>query len=133
MKRKNDKDVLKIFGDFEKILHNKPSIEKMYEDVRMMKFKIRPVSGDISLLNMGNTRFIETLWSLGKLDEIFQKEFKKLQPEQQEVFYRLFDDMYQKFQHQLNTINLKPDNPVERAQIFEVEIYKEASLKKKHN
>lgn len=132
-KRENTDEVLRIFKDFEKILQNKPSPKEMYQDVRMMKFKIRPVSGDIALLNVRNTQFVETLWSLGKLDEIFQREFNKLAPQQQEIFYRIFDNMYQKFQNQLNTISLKPDSPSERSQIFELEIYKDASLKKKVN
>ena len=47
----------------------------MFEEVRMMKFKIKPIQGDVSAFNLKNERFIESLWSLGKLDEFFHKEF----------------------------------------------------------
>src|SRR3990167_5337971 len=107
MSKKNGKDVVEIFSKLKKALGVRPPIEKMYEEIRMMRFKIKPISGDIFLLQLKNHRLIETLWGLGKLDEVFQKEYKKLASEQKEAFFRIFDNLYQQFQDQLSKINIK--------------------------
>ena len=133
MQKKSDTDVLKIFSNLKKTIENRPPAAEMYEEVRMMKFKIRPLAGDISLVNIKDQYFIETLWSLGKLDEVFQKEFKKLDANQKEVFFRIFDEMYQNFQSQLNRLSLRAGKAAARPQIFEMEIFKDIPAGKKMN
>lgn len=108
-----------------KILENKPALHQMLEEVRMMKFKIKPLHGDISLLNLKNNSFIEILWSLGKLDEFFQSQYKKVSSGKKDLFLRLFDEIHEKFQDKLNDLNLKPEKIVESSSSFEMEIYKE--------
>src|SRR3990172_8741130 len=125
MGKKNSRDVLEIFSDLKKILGAKPPIEKMYEEIRMMRFKIKPISGDISLLQLKNRGLIETLWGLGKLDEVFQTEYEKLATDQKEVFFRLFDNLYQQLQNQLNKINVHPEVRSNLPQILEMEIFKD--------
>jgi hypothetical protein len=132
MAKKNGIDVLDMIYNFQKgILNNKPTSTQMYDEIRMMKFKVKPLQGDISLLNLDNTKFIEILWSLGKLDEFFQNHIEKVSPKQRDTFYRLFDEMYQKFQMELNKINLQKEKTNEMASNFEIEIYKERQLR--HN
>src|SRR3990170_2935325 len=133
MTKKNNKDIVEIFNNLKKALGNKPPIEKMYEEIRMMRFKIKPISGDIFLLQLKNHRLIETLWGLGKLDEVFQKEYKKLASEQKEAFFRLFDNLYQQFQDQLSKININPEVRSSLPQVLEMEIFKDMSSKRKAN
>lgn len=133
MAKKNNKDVIEIFSNLKKTLGAKLPIEKMYEEVRMMRFKIKPISGDISLLQLKNHRLIEMLWSLGKLDEVFQREYRKLPSDQKEVFFRIFDNLYQQFQDQLNKININPEVKSNLPQVLEMEIFKDMSTKKKLN
>ncbi|MBI4225636.1 hypothetical protein HY612_00820 [Candidatus Roizmanbacteria bacterium] len=133
MTKKNSKDVIEIFSNLKKALGAKPPIEKMYDEIRMMRFKIKPISGNISLLQFKNQRLIETLWSLGKLDEVFQREYRKLSVDQKEVFFRLFDSLYQQFQDQLNKTDINPEVKSNLPQVLEMEIFKEISTKKKVN
>ncbi len=133
MSKINKQDVVDIFSKLKKALAAKPPMQKMYQDIRMMKFKIRPISGDISLLKLRNQHLIETLWSLGKLDEVYQREFFKLAKEQKEVFFRLFDNLYWQFQDQLNRIDVNPEVKSQFPQVLEMEIFKEATVKKKVN
>jgi len=133
MTKKNSQDVIEIFTNLRKALGSKPPIEEMYEEIRMMRFKIKPISGDVSLLQLKNQGLIEALWSLGKLDEVFQKEYKKLSGDQKEVFFRLFDNLYQQFQDQLNKINVNPEVKSNLPQILEMEIFKDISTRKKLN
>ena len=133
MTKKNNKDIVEIFNNLKKALGNKPPIEKMYEEIRMMRFKIKPISGDISLLQFKDNVLIETLWSLGKLDEIFQREFGALSKNQKEAFFHLFDNLYQQLQGQLNKININPEIKSHLPQILEMEIFKDITARKKVN
>ena len=133
MRKGNKQDVVEIFSKLKKALASKPTIKQMYEDIRMMKFKIRPISGDISLLKLKNLQLIETLWSLGKLDEVFQKEYLRLEKEQKEVFFRLFDNLYLQLQDQLNRIDINTEVKPPLPQVLEMEIFKDIPAKKKVN
>ncbi len=132
MKKKNKIDVLGIIAAFQKdVLDKKPTMDKMTDDVRMMKFKIRPLQGDISLLNLNDTMLIEMLWNLGKLEEFYRNQNKKLTLNQKEIFFRFFDNMYGKFQDQLNKINLRTKTG-RISSTIEMEIFKEESSYKKN-
>lgn len=132
MSTKTKHDVVGMFQTFQKtVLDKKPSTKEMRADVRMMQFKVRPLQGDIYELNFQNSDFIETLWSLGKLDEFFQNNVSDLNEEERNVFYSMFDRLYQQYQSKLNHINLKRDHYDEEKLSggFEVEIFRERSKK----
>ncbi|MDO8610639.1 MAG: hypothetical protein Q7R95_08895 [bacterium] len=134
MRKKQQKDVMEILGNFQHALMHKPSQATMLEEVRMMKFKVRPTQGDVASVNLTNSRLIEALWSLGKLDEIFQKEYSKLPVEKKEVFYRIFENMYKKFQSDLNNLNLHKDKFLkDTPTALEMEIFKEKLTHNKVN
>lgn len=119
-------DIVQLISNFQrKMVNKKPSVVKMFEEIRMMRFKIRPLQGDISILNLKNKGFIEILWSLGKLDEFFQRQYKKISSRDRDLFLRLFDEMHDSFQNKLNALNLKPERVHESSQTFEMEIFKE--------
>lgn len=132
MKKKKSVDLLLILADFQKnILGSRPTIETMKDEVRMMHFKIRPVQGDVSLLNFGEHKLIETLWNLGKLDEFYQKHNDRLTPLQKSVFFKFFDELYHKFQNQLNRLNLRASSQhTEIPSTIEMEIFKDDSSKR---
>jgi hypothetical protein len=134
MRKKINKDVLSLFGNIQKIISAKPTINQMFEEVQMMKFKIRPIKGDLMSFNLKNEQFIESLWSLGKLDEFFHKEFPVLSKKEKEVFIKIFDSIYFKYQQQLNQANLQQKKiSLTKTGLLELEIYKEGKLKKKVN
>lgn len=124
-----NKDVLNLLENLKKIIENKPPAAVMYEEIQMMKFKVKPIKGDIGIFNLKNTKLIEALWSLGKLDELFQKELFHIKPSQRDIFFRMFDDLSHKYQLQLNQTTLKREE-VEKGPNFEIEIFKEKPFKK---
>ena len=130
MSRKNRTDVLELITTFQsKVLNNKPSISQMYDDIRMMKFRVKPVQGDISSINLHDHHFIETLWSLGKLEEFFQRNISSLPLAQKNVFFRLFDDIYKKFHSELSGVNMKQESTSDNPSVLEMEIFKDKQLK----
>ena len=134
MNKKTGKDIISLFGDIQKVISSKPTANQMFEEVRMMKFKIKPIQGDLMSFNLKNEQFIESLWSLGKLDEFFFKEVPSLSKKEKEVFMRIFDSLYFKYQQQLNQANLQQRKvTLTKTGLLELEIYKERKLKKKVN
>lgn len=130
MKKKVKGDVLEIISNFQKSLVNQPSTEKMYQEIKMMKFKVRPIQGNLAEVNLNNIEFVKTLWSLGKLDEFFHKEFYRLSAKKKDLFLKIFDDIYSKYQQDLNKINLQWVKGTHEKHTLEVEIYKDIKVKK---
>lgn len=124
-------DVIALLQD--KILNHKPSMETMWAEVCMMKFKIRPVMGDISSLNFHNNNLIELMWSLGKLDDFFHQEYKKLSNSQKDIFFKIFEDLHEQFQSELNALNLNRNVADSVNPSLEMEIFKEHTPKSKIN
>ena len=110
------------------ILNNKPNEKDMYDEVRMMRFKVKPVHGDLSVLNINNHHFMEILWSLGKMDEFFQANADSLSQDEKSTFMRVFDGMYKNFQTELNSISIKSENADTEQTALEMEIFKEKPL-----
>ena len=132
--KKTSKDIISLFGNIQKVISSKPTINQMFEEVQMMKFKIKPIQGDLMSFNLKNEQFIESLWSLGKLDEFFFKEVPSLSKKEKEVFMRIFDSLYFKYQQQLNQTNLQQKKVnLTKTGLLELEIYKERKMKKKVN
>lgn len=130
MKKKVDTDVLEMLNDFQKSLRSNLTTKKMYQEIKMMKFKVRPIQGNLTEVNLNNQKFVKTLWSLGKLDEFFQKQYYRLSRKKKNLFVKIFDDIYSKYQQELNKINLQWEKNVHDRHILEVEIYKEIKNKR---
>lgn len=124
-------DLFEKIKDFQlSVLAKKPTAQDMMHEVRMMNFKIRPLSGNVTDLDFGNMDFIDALWSLGKLDEFFRTEYQNVTDEEQDAFFRLVDDIRLNFQQQLNKANIATVEFEEAPkQMFEVEIIKDTNLK----
>lgn len=127
--RKKNIDVFEMLTQFQtNVLNKKPSQQQMYDEVRLMRFKIRPLNGEITMLDLNNANFIEMLWGLGKLDEFYQGHVEKLPTDQKQVFFRIFDEIYQKFQQELNKVSLRREENSQTA-TFEMEIFKDRTKK----
>ncbi|OGK24907.1 hypothetical protein A3D76_01035 [Candidatus Roizmanbacteria bacterium RIFCSPHIGHO2_02_FULL_37_9b] len=70
---------------------------------------------------------------MGKLDEVFQREYDKLGNQQKEVFFSLFDNLYHQLQNQLSKVNIQKETRPNLTQVLEMEIFKDISTKKKAN
>ena len=134
MKKKKHVDVLHVLAEFQKnILERKPSLPQMYDEVQMMNFKIRPLQGDVALLNLSDLNLIEALWNLGKLDEFFKSQKDSLTHKQKQIFFQFLENMYEQFQEKLTNVRLKPIEEMEKTTSVEMEIFKEETHKSKIN
>ncbi|MBI3620237.1 hypothetical protein HY214_03800 [Candidatus Roizmanbacteria bacterium] len=133
MKKKSvTTSITELLSCFERIIKNKPALNRMCDEVLMMKFHVKPVKGDIAGLPLGKQKFIETLWSLGKVDELFQKKYRYLAKEDRETALRIFSKFHEDLQAELNRINFREDKQLPDKASFEIEIYKEFGADKKN-
>jgi hypothetical protein len=126
MKTGNKTDLYETIRSFQQTtLAKKPTLDEMISEVRLMNFKIRPVSGNISTLDFKNMEFIDALWSLGKLDEFFRIEFQNIEDNDKDIFFRLVEEMRTNLQQRLNKSQLIKTVTREEQLFFEIEIFKE--------
>ncbi len=122
------KNIFSLVNQLKEILENKPSQKQMFREVEMMHFKIKPLSGDISLLNFKNNQLVEALWGLGKLDEFFRTEFKNASNKEKELFFQMVSQLRGRLENQLRRINFHTS--VKKDQLIEMEIFKEYPRRK---
>lgn len=101
-------DVFEMVARFrDEVLTRKPSTRIMEQEIRMNALKIRPYAGDVFHLNMANKNFIQVLWSILKLEEYLGKAEKSLPKKEMVTFYRLMKQYREKFQEQINRIDMR--------------------------
>lgn len=135
-KRDSAPDMLRLFKSFKKdVLDNKPAHDQMINEVRMMKFKVKPIQGDVSKLNFSNQAFVETIWQLGKMDDFIEKHISKIDKQQEHAFYHYFEGMYQQLQEKLSNLHFGTGMVDLNAKrnLVEMEIYKEGKRGKPLN
>lgn len=133
-KKQTNDDVLTLFMDFQKsVIQEKPTTTEMFEELQMMRFKIKPVQGDLSILNFKDKQLIEILWNLGKLDEFFQKQYRHLSIAKKRTFYQLFENLHKNYQDQLSALSIQATEEIKLTSTVEMEIFKEEIHGKKVN
>lgn len=127
--RKNEKreDVMSLLTYYQKtVIANKPSLEIMLDEIKMMNFKIRPLSGDFSVINGMDSKLIEMIWNLGKLDQLYREKENLLRSKDRKLFMKFFESLHDKFQKDLGFMKLKNVEESEPSNILEMEVFREA-------
>lgn len=136
VKKKGKFEIAQLLSEFQQtVLNNRPSYQEMFEEVRMMHFKVRPLNGDISQLQTLDSNLVEALWNIGKFDEFFKTQRTKLTKSEQDMFLKYFETLYTRLQKEMNgttkehmSIN---DDSNSTSTVVEMEIYRER-INKKH-
>lgn len=134
--RKNEKkeDVISLLSYYQKtVIANKPSLEIMLDEIKMMNFKIRPLSGDFSIINGMDSKLIEMIWNLGKLDQLYRDKENLLKSKDRKLFMKFFESIHEKFQKDLGLLKFKNNDQVESSNILEMEVFREAPRRRRVN
>ena len=129
--KKQLNDILEIIKKVNEIIKKKPSYEQMIKEVQMMNFKIKPITGNLTLFNLNYKKFLEFLWSLGKIEEFLFKERIDINQDKEEFLINLFKKIHFQYENELEKINLSEKAHEKKNNTLEIEIIKE--LKKKFN
>lgn len=114
------------------IEETQPSTQLMIDEIKMMRFKIRSVQGDIDFLTKKNHGFITALWKIGKIDEIVSIEAQQLDEEEKKIFFNYIESQQYNMQKELH-VNLPATSHTSQNQvaILEIEIVKERKINNK--
>jgi hypothetical protein len=108
-----------------------PSQKEMLNDIKMMNFKIHPVSGDIFSITKKEIGFIESLWKLGKIEEMMTDKIELLDDEEKDVLYSYLDEMQIKTQNNIaDNIQRLSKKDQRQLKILEFEIFKDRFVDK---
>lgn len=128
MKKKDKGSLFSLTQDLKNILEVKPDKNQMIKEIEMMKLKIKPVFGNINAIDFKNEQFLETLWRLGKLDEFFSANLKKVNQKERTVLIEIGLQIKKKLESQLSLLEVRSRSFF--PQLIEMEIFRETPKKK---
>lgn len=109
----------------------RPTPEQMFNDIKMMKFKVRSISGNIFDLGNQQFGFLESLWRVAKTEEIITGAIDGLDYKEREVVFRFLDNLEMSAQEKISAmIDKLPHEDQQKAKILRVEIFREPRIKK---
>lgn len=129
---KNPSLVLEIINKIKKEIEEvRIPREKMIQELKMMNFKIKPVIGDLFQAAQKQDLFLESLWKIGKIDEIVSFYSDRLSEEEKKVLFQYLENFKQT--KTINSLPLSEKNlPHEEITVLEVQLYKKSSINKKN-
>ncbi len=120
--------IRKVTSEVEQSL---PAKDIMLQDIKMMNFKVKPVSGDIFSLAKKEIVFLQSLWKLGKIDEIVTDKIDLLDQDEQDVFFNYMEDLQQRTQNDIaSSIQQLPKRDQKKMKVLEFEIFKDKFIDK---
>lgn len=127
-------DIASLLSQYQQVVVlNKPTLAIMLDEIKMMNFKIRPLSGDVSIIRAMDSKLIEMVWNLGKLDQLYREKERFLKLKDRELFVKFFESMHEKFQKELGLVQVTVPEQVESAHALEMEVFRETPRRKKSN
>lgn len=103
-----------------------PTREEMLEDIKLMKFKIKPLSGDINNINGVDNSFIESLWRIGRIDLILKTHFNKLSDEEKASVVQFLKHLEEKTEDGVrHDIDALSPQQKKQAQILKLAIFRD--------
>lgn len=122
--------IKKIDSQIEKA---RPSKEEMLEDIKMMKFKIRPVTGDIFALKDKDIGFLQSLWKLARIEELVAGQVERLSGGEKEIFFSYLEDLQFKTEEKIAlAIRRLPVKEKKNIKVLELEVFRERTRGKRN-
>lgn len=122
--------IKKIDSQIEKA---RPSKREMLEDIKMMKFKIRPVTGDIFTLKDKDIGFLQSLWKLARIEELVGGQVERLSGGEKEIFFSYLEDLQLKTEEKIAlAIRRLPVKEKKNIKVLELEVFRERTRGKRN-
>lgn len=128
MNKKNK--FLLVLKKIKEILNKDYPLKKKYQEVQLMGFKIHPLFGDIELLKDKEKEFIDSLWQIGKIEEIIAKNYKEISIEELNIILQMIDFLKNNNPFIIKEQKLTDKSGKENKLDLEMEIYQDLNKKK---
>lgn len=103
-------------------------LEIMVRDIQMMRFKVRSLFGDISSLQTTHYDFVQSLWKIGRIDEIVSESLHTLDEDGQEALLDYFHQIEGRMQTNIRNSLTIQETSKRKKQILKLEIFKDQPL-----
>ena len=111
-----------------------PSTDEMIADIKMMNFTLRPLSGDIFSLAERQLGLLESLWKIGKIEEIVTRATDSLSADERIVFFNYIDSLEAQMQNKIaESINKLSPAEQKKFKLVKLEVFRKEKLKKDIN
>lgn len=111
-----------------------PNREQMLHEVKMMNFKIRPVSGDIFKLAKQNNNLMESLWRIGKIEDVVMRAYDNLDRRELKTFFNYMDHLEAQMQYKIiGSVDDELDDVQKDLRSITMEVFRERPLKRNVN
>lgn len=100
-------------------------VEVMIRDIQMMNFKVRSLIGDISHLETVHRDFIESLWKIGRIDEIVNDTMDDLDDDEQDALLEYFGKMETDIQNKIRQSLAIRKSQNKSDKLLKLEIFKD--------
>lgn len=97
------------------------SDKRILEDIKTMRFKIRPLEGDINRLNAFDPNLLSSLWRIGKIDQIVRASFDNLSEREQDVLM----EYLQLLDEETQSVSLRSSGFSDRLDILKLEVFRD--------
>lgn len=128
MNKKNK--FLLVLKKIKEILNKDYPLKKKYQEVQLMGFKIHPLFGNIELLKDKEKEFIDSLWQIGKIEEIIAKNYKEISIEELNIILQMIDFLKNNNPFIIKEQKLTDKSGKENKLDLEMEIYQDLNKKK---
>lgn len=127
--------VLELIEKITQEINNiRPSKEKMLEEIKMMRFKIRPVVGDVFEVAKKEEIFLESLWQIGKIEQIVSGAVEKLTKKEKEMFFQFIENLQSQMEEKIASFvssSKMSFNEKKGITILELEVFKDKNFNKR--
>lgn len=108
--------------------------QEMIRELKMMNFKIKPIIGDLFQVVQKQEIFLESLWKIGKIEEIVSFYKDKLTNEEKDILFHYLESIKSQDEKNLiSQLNQRSLEKGEKVSVFEIQVLKKSPSKKNLN
>lgn len=112
----------------------RPDKHEMLHDIKMMNFKIRPISGDVFAMAGHNVDFMESVWRIAKIEEIIGVALQSLEERELRAFFQYMDNLEDQLQKTITkTLHDAPADIGRGVEMVALEVFRERTSRRTIN
>lgn len=103
-----------------------PTKKQIIADLKMMSFKVRPLSGDLfSISANSDISLLTSLWRIGKIEEVVRIAVDVLSESEMESFFHYLDDLQERLGSVTDTNDSQPVRQRASQKLVKLEIFRD--------
>lgn len=103
-----------------------PTKKQLISDLKMMSFKVRPLSGDLFSISANtDISLLTSLWRIGKIEEVVKVAIDVLSESEMDSFFRYLDELQERLGNNANLDDIQPVRKRASRKLVKLEIFRD--------